>query len=133
MKVKNLIKSEIYHFDLSNTIFDKKILSVLPSSVVVVRRRPSVVPVPVPRPPKKLRYFRVFSLFNVILCRLPGGARQYPRSGYFLVLNKDELCFLTTRYSGSAGLKAFSVWLDLRKDPGGGRQRITLKREKTLK
>ena len=25
------------------------------------------------------------SLYNVILCRLPGGARQYPRSGYFLV------------------------------------------------
>ena len=44
-----------------------------------------VVPIPVPHPPKKLRYFRVFSLFNVILCRLPGGARQYPRSGYFLV------------------------------------------------
>ena len=57
-------------------------LSFRPSSV-----RPSVVPIPVPRPPKKLRYFRVFSLFNVILCRPPGGARQYPRIGYFLVEN----------------------------------------------
>ena len=63
---------------ISNIIFDKKILSVLPSVVV----RPSV---PVPHLPQKLRYFRVFSLFNVILCRPPGGARQYPRSGYFLV------------------------------------------------
>ena len=30
---------------------------------------------------------KIFSLFNVIICRLPGGARKYPRSGYFLVLN----------------------------------------------
>ena len=33
---------------------------------------------------------RVFSLYNVILCRLPGGARQYPRSGYFLVNEKTD-------------------------------------------
>ena len=30
-------------------------------------------------------YFRVFSLFNVFLCGPPRGARQYPRSEYFLV------------------------------------------------
>ena len=28
---------------------------------------------------------KFFSLYNVILCRLPGGARQCPRSGHFLV------------------------------------------------
>ena len=93
----------------SNIIFDKKILSVLPWSIV----RPSVVVRPHPPPAQKLRYFRVFSLFNVILCRPPGGARQYPRSGYFLVkhdffskvalLIKHRIIFLleSTRYAGT--------------------------------
>ena len=63
------------------------LIQYLPRKFCLSFRPSSVVVVPVPRPPKKLRYFRVFSLFNVILCRSSGGVRQYPRSGYFLVSN----------------------------------------------
>ena len=42
--------------------------------------RNSVTVIVIPPTPK------FFSLYNVILCRLPGGARQCPRSGYFLVI-----------------------------------------------
>ena len=31
---------------------------------------------------------RVFSLYNIILSCLPGGIRQYPRRGYFLLSNR---------------------------------------------
>ena len=54
-------------------------LHVCPSSV----RRPSC-----PVPTSEFYHENSFRpLFNVILCRPPGGARQYPRSGYFLVNN----------------------------------------------
>ena len=33
----------------------------------------------------------VFSPYDVILCCLPGGARQYQPSGYFLVFDKSEI------------------------------------------
>ena len=45
--------------------------------------RPSVCPRPRPPPAQKLRYFRVFSLFNVILCRPPEGLDSTRAAGTF--------------------------------------------------
>ena len=47
-----------------------------------IRNPLSVIRYVIPPAPK------IFSLYSVILCRLPGGARQCPCSGHFLVMNK---------------------------------------------
>ena len=64
----------------SNIIFAMKILSVLPSSSVV---RPSVRPRPPPT--QKIALLQSFLSLKRYPLPPPGGARQYPRSGYFLV------------------------------------------------
>ena len=61
----------MYLLLISKILFQIPRLSVHPLPVT----RNSVIP-PAPK---------FFSLYNVILCRLPGGARQCPRSGHFLV------------------------------------------------
>ena len=80
---------------------------------------------------QKLGYFRVFSIFNVILCCPPGGARQYPRSGYFLVDNipmhfihpkRTTYCVTSSKKFGPArngtrpdtGHKLFAVFVSAR-------------------
>ena len=91
----------------SKILFQIPRLSVLPLSVF---RNSVILPAP-----------KFFSLYNVILCRLPGGARQCPRSGHFLtplgrrqgITLKREKNFRSGGITGY-GLRITYGWTDRR-------------------